>query len=271
MATSEANLMKRDALARAALAEGAVLPAHPLALDSSQRLDERCQRALTRYYVAAGAGGVAVGVHTTQFQIHDPQVGLLQPVFELTREELDRADVGRALPLIRVAGIYGDLRQAVAEAAMASELGYQFGLLNLGALRGASIDQLLDHVCAVAEFLGVFGFYLQPSVGGVDLPFEFWKGFCEIENGAATKVAAFDRYRTIDVVRAVAESGRDDIALYTGNDDNILFDLLAQHRFMVHGRPVTRRFVGGLLGQWAVWTSAAAALHRQCLALSRLR
>lgn len=268
MASIDAISQTADPLARAALAEGAVIPAHPLALDASRRLDERRQRGLSRYYIAAGAGGLAVGVHTTQFEIHDPRVGLLKPVWTLAAEEMDRADASRPTPLIRVAGICGETRRAVAEATMARDLGYEFGLVSLGQLRGQSFARLLDHCRAVADVIEVFGFYLQPKAGGIDLPYEFWRGFCEIENVAAIKVAAFDRYRTLGVVRAVAESGRDDVALYTGNDDNILLDLLTPHRFLVSDLPVTRRFVGGLLGQWAVWTSDAVVLHRQYRALA---
>jgi hypothetical protein len=256
---------------RKALSDGAVIPAHPLALDALRRLDERRQRTLSRYYIAAGAGGLAVGVHTTQFAIHDSKVGLLKPVWALAAEEMDRGDVGRASPLIRVAGICGNMRQAIAEAQLARELRFQYGLLSLGALRGASISQLLDHCRAVAEVIPLFGFYLQPKVGGVELPHAFWRTFCEIENVAAIKIAAFDRYRTMDVVRAVAESGRTDIALYTGNDDNIVIDLVTPYCFGESSLSRKRQvaFVGGLLGQWAVWTSKAVEMHRRCRELAQ--
>jgi hypothetical protein len=178
---------------------------------------------------------------------------------------MDRGDLTRDCPLIRVAGICGDAVQAVAEARTARELRFHFGLLSLGALRGASVPRLLDHCRAVAEVIPLFGFYLQPKVGGVELPYEFWRGLCEIENVAAIKIAAFDRYRTLDVVRAVAESGRRDIALYTGNDDNIVLDLITPYCFDDYrAASNTRWFVGGLLGQWAVWTSKAVMLHQQC-------
>jgi len=253
---------------RAALAAGAVIPAHPLALNASRRLDERRQRGLSRYYISAGAGGLAVGVHTTQFAIHDPKVGLLKPVLALAAEEMDRADAGRDIPLIRVAGICGDTRQAAREAALARELGFHFGLVSLAHFRGQPIARLLDHCRAVAEIIGVFGFYLQPSVGGVVLPLAFWRAFCEIDNVVAVKIAAFDRYRTIDVIRAVAESGRRDIALYTGNDDHIVLDLISPQRFVIDGQNVVCHFVGGLLGQWAVWTSKSVDIWRQCRELS---
>jgi len=263
MASIDAAVV-RNCGARLSLAEGVAIPAHPLAVTAARRLDERRQRALSRYYLAAGAGGLAVGVHTTQFRIHDPTVGLLEPVLSLAAEEMNRVDALRGQSLVRVAGICGETKQAVGEAALARELGYSFGLVRLGQLPGASVEQLIDHCREVAEVISVFGFYLQPKVGGIALPLSFWRGLCEIENVVAVKVAAFDRYRTLDVVRAVAESGRIDIALYTGNDDNIVLDLITPYCFNLDGREAVRYFVGGLLGQWAVWTSRAAELHRRC-------
>ncbi len=246
------------------LRQGTVIPAHPLALDASRQLDERRQRALSRYYLASGAGGLAVGVHTTQFQIHDPKVGLLEPVWTLAAEELDRAGADRAKPPVRVAGICGETGQAVCEATLARDLGYHLGLLNLNALAGQSIDQLITHCRSVADSISLFGFYLQPAAGGMLLPYAFWRKFCEIENVRAIKIAPFNRYQTIDVVRAVAESGREDIALYTGNDDNIVLDLLTPYRFLKDNQLVERRIVGGLLGHWSVWTSKAVELFEQC-------
>src|SRR5712691_189769 len=234
---------------REQLRHGVVIPAHPLALTAECKLDERRQRALTRYYLAAGAGGVAVGVHTTQFEIRD--CGLLAPVLELAMEELRRAES------IRIAGIVGKTAQAVKEAELAVRLGYHAGLLSLGAMASASIAELLDQARTVASVIPLFGFYLQPAVGGRVLPYEFWRAFAEIENVVAIKMAPFNRYQTIDVVRAVAQSGRaEEIALYTGNDDNILADLLTPFRF---GK-TTVRIVGGLLGHWAVWTRRAVEL-----------
>lgn len=236
---------------RETLKRGVVIPAHPLALTAERSLDERRQRALTRYYLAAGAGGVAVGVHTTQFEIRDPKIGLYRPVLELAMEELRGRDA------VKVAGIVGQTAQAVREAELAATLGYDAGLLSLGAMREATNAQLIDHVRAVAQILPVFGFYLQPAVGGRVLPYEFWRGFAEIENVVAIKMAPFNRYQTIDVVRAVAESGRaHEIALYTGNDDNIVLDLLTPFRFGDR----TVRIAGGLLGHWAVWTRRAVEL-----------
>jgi dihydrodipicolinate synthase/N-acetylneuraminate lyase len=253
---------------REVLRRGTVIPASPLALTAERKFDERRQRALCRYYVAAGAGGIAVAVHSTQFEIRLPQHGLLRPVLELAAEEMARADAGRREPVVRVAGICGRTEQAVREAHVARDLGYHAGLLSLGALADASEDEILGHARAVAEVVPLFGFYLQPAVGGRVLPYAFWRRFAEIENLVAIKVAPFNRYRTIDVVRAVAESGRQDVALYTGNDDNILVDLLAPYRFKVGGRTVERRIVGGLLGQWAVWTRRAVELLRRCQVLA---
>jgi len=226
------------------LRQGVVIPAHPLALTAGRKLDERRQRALTRYYLAAGAGGVAVGVHTTQFAIRDPKIGLYRPVLELAMTELRGRDV------VAVAGVCGKTRQAVAEAELARGLGYHTGMLSLGAMREASVDELIAHCRAVASVIPLFGFYLQPAVGGRVLPYEFWRRFVEIENVVAIKIAPFNRYQTLDVVRAAAGTN---IALYTGNDDNILLDLLTPFRF--GGRTV--RIRGGLLGHWAVWTLRA--------------
>lgn len=238
------------------LQSGLAIPAHPLALNSNRKLDEQRQRALSRYYIAAGVGGLAVGVHTTQFAIRDPQVGLFKPVLELAREEMDRA----AKPLVRIGGICGVTKQAVAEAALLNGLGYHAGLLSLGALRDATEDELIAHCRAVAEIIPVVGFYLQPSVGGRVLKHSFWRRFAEIDNVVAIKIAPFSRYQTLDVVRAVIEAGRDDITLYTGNDDSIVADFVTPFRFGGQGR----RIVGGLLGHWSVWTRRAVELLEQC-------
>jgi dihydrodipicolinate synthase/N-acetylneuraminate lyase len=243
---------------RASLARGVVIPAHPLALTAERKLDERHQRALTRYYLDAGAGGIAVAVHTTQFAIRRPEHGLYRPVLELAAETA-RAwrDPSRA-PIALVAGAIGDTAQAVAEAEVAASLGYDLVLLSLGALRDASDKALIAHCRAVAEVLPLFGFYLQPAVGGRVLGYGFWRAFAEIERAWAIKIAPFDRYRTLDVVRAVADSGRTDLALYTGNDDAIVSDLVTP--FPVGGDASPRHIAGGLLGQWAVWTHQAVHL-----------
>ncbi len=246
------------------LRRGVVIPAHPLALDAQRRLDERRQRALSRYYLAAGAGGLAVGVHTTQFAIREESVGLFRPVLELAAEEMRRADARRPEPVVRIGGICGETPQAVGEATLLRDLDYHAGLLSLAAMKEANDDALLAHCRAVAEVIPIIGFYLQPSVGGRMLPFSFWRRFAEIENVAAIKVAPFNRYQTLDVVRALAEAGRTDVVLYTGNDDNIVMDLLTPYRFVVNGETVEYRFVGGLLGHWAVWTQKAVELVEEC-------
>jgi dihydrodipicolinate synthase/N-acetylneuraminate lyase len=229
---------------------GHVIPAHPLALDSARKLDPRRQRALTRYYLDSGAGGIAVGVHTTQFAIRDPGVGLLRPVLELAAEEM------REHPVAKIAGVCGLTAQAMQEAELAALLGYDAALLSMGALRDASVPQLIEHAWTVAQVIPIIGFYLQPSVGGRLLPYSFWREFAEIENVVAIKIAPFNRYQTLDVARAVVESGRaGEIALYTGNDDNIIIDLLTTFDF--GGRKAS--IVGGLLGHWAVWTRTAVA------------
>ena len=240
------------------LLEGQVIPAHPLALTSSRRLDERHQRALTRYYIAAGTGGLAVGVHTTQFAIRDPRHGLLEPVLALAAETAHGQLAAQPRPFALVAGVVGSTRQAVAEARLARELGYHAALLSLAALGDASPDALIAHCREVADELPVFGFYLQPAVDGRALPYEFWRAFADIERVVAIKIAPFDRYATLDVVRAVADSGRRDIALYTGNDDSIVVDLLGRFPTTDGREPLVMH--GGLLGHWAVWTRAAVEL-----------
>jgi len=235
----------------AALREGIVIPAHPLALNAARKLDERRQIALTRYYQEAGAGGIAVGVHTTQFAIREPKHGLLRRVLELAK----------TAGMVLIAGVCGHMEQALREAQLARELGYHAGLLSLGALQNAADDELIRHCDAVAREIALVGFYLQPAAGGRVLSFEFWKRFVEIPNVVAIKIAPFNRYQTFDVVRAVAGSGRaSEIALYTGNDDAIVIDLLTEYSV-----GATRlRIVGGLLGHWACWTRKAVELLQEC-------
>jgi hypothetical protein len=249
---------------RSNLDAGLVIPAHPLALTRHRSLDERRQRALTRYYLAAGAGGVAVGVHTTQFAIRRPEHDLLGPVLELAAETVAACDRVSGRRSVLIAGICGETRQAVAEAHLAARLGYHAGLVSLGGFAGAGEDELLAHCRTVAGTIPLFGFFLQPAAGGRLLPYSFWCRFAEIENVVAIKIAPFNRYQTIDVIRAIAEVGRDDIALYTGNDDSIVVDLLTPFRFHAAGHPVDRRIAGGLLGHWAVWTKKAVALLEEC-------
>ncbi|MFO1437657.1 MAG: dihydrodipicolinate synthase family protein [Verrucomicrobiaceae bacterium] len=236
---------------RAALHRGLVIPACPLALNASRKLDERRQRALLRYYHAAGAGGVAVGVHTTQFAIRDPQHALFEPVLSLAAEEF-KNDSRR---LVRIGGVCGLTPQAIREATMLRELGYDAALLSLGALKSATEAEMVAHCRQIAEIIPIIGFYLQPAVGGRVLPRSFWRQFAEIENVVAIKIAPFNRYQTLDVIHAVKDSGRTDIALYTGNDDNIVLDLIS---------PYPVRIVGGLLGHWSVWTQKAVELLAKC-------
>jgi dihydrodipicolinate synthase/N-acetylneuraminate lyase len=250
----------------ALLQQGTVIPAHPLALTKQRQLDEKRQRGLTRYYMASGAGGVAVGVHTTQFEIRDPKINLYERVLQLAADEISQATLTR--PFIKVAGIVGPTQQALKEADLALKYGYDLGLLSMGGLQGWTEEQILDRVKAIAAVIPVFGFYLQPSVGGRIFTYDFWRAFADIPNIHAIKVASFNRYQTLDVVRAVCASDRrNDIALYTGNDDNIVADLLTTYRFTIHGQQIEKGFVGGLLGHWAVWTKKAVellAVIKQC-------
>ena len=271
MASSDAHA--HDSAGVRAIRSGCVIPAHPLALTPVRKLDERHQRALTRYYVAAGAGGIAVGVHTTQFAIREAKHGLLRPVLELAAEtaRAARPRLGApggsiTAPFALVAGVCGGTTQAVSEAELARSLGYDAGLLSLAAMRGAASGDVIAHCRAVADVIPLVGFYLQPAVGGIPLSYDFWRDFAEIPNVVAVKIAPFDRYRTIDVVRAIGAAGRDDIALYTGNDDNIVGDLVTPFPFGTGG--ATRRIIGGLLGQWAVWTRRAVDMLDQARAAS---
>lgn len=254
---------------RTRMQEGLVIPAHPLALTRARKLDERRQRALSRYYLAAGAGGLAVGVHTTQFAIRDPRHGLLRPVLELAAAEAGSWDRPGREPPVLIAGICGRTPEAVDEARLACQLGYHAGLLSLGALQRATESNLLRHCQTVAGEIPLVGFYLQPAAGGRLLSYGFWRRFVEIDSVVAIKIAPFNRYQTLDVVRAVAESGRADIALYTGNDDNLVLDLLTPFAFRAGDRIVECRMVGGLLGHWAVWTKTAVTLHATCRKVAR--
>lgn len=235
---------------------GTAIPAHPLALDRDRRFDRRRQRALTRYYVDAGVGGLAVGVHTTQFAIRE--VGLYEPVLGAAMADA-RAWTDR--PLVMVAGLAGPTDQAVAEAKTAVGLGYHAGLLSLAAMAGQDTDALIAHCARVAEEIPLIGFYLQPAVGGMSLDADFWSRFAAIDNVIAIKVAPFNRYRTLDVIRGVvAARAEDRVTLYTGNDDHIVLDLLTPFTVMRDGAPVTLRFRGGLLGHWSVWTRQAVLM-----------
>src|SRR2546423_1128452 len=248
---------------RKLIAGGTVIPAHPLALDAGRRLDVRHQRALSRYYIDAGAGGLAVGVHTTQFAIRD--VGLYRPVLELAAET---AANWTKRPLAMVAGLAGPTQQATAEAQTARGIGYHAGLLSLAAMKSASEDEIIAHCGAVAREIPLVGFYLQPAVGGVNLSANFWRRFATIDNVIAIKIAPFNRYRTLDVLRGVAAAGAlDRVALYTGNDDHILLDLTLP--FDLRERAVTTRayFRGGWLGHWPMWTPRAITQFEMCRAV----
>ena len=241
----------------AVLREGAVIPANLLALDARRQFDPKRQRAMVRYYLDAGSGGLAVGVHSTQFAIRD--VGLYQPVLELAMQtSREWTPIGGKRPRFMVAGLAGKTAHAVKEAGIAKGIGYHSGLLSLAAMKGASEDELVAHCRAVAAVMPLVGFYLQPAVGGLHLPASFWKRFAQIDNVVAIKMAPFNRYRTLDVLRGVVEAGAEErITLYTGNDDHIVLDLLCPFTFNRAGRPVTVRIKGGLLGHWSVWTKRA--------------
>jgi hypothetical protein len=247
---------------RKLIAEGTVIPAHPLALGANRALDVKHQRALTRYYIDAGAGGLAVGVHTTQFAIRD--VGMYRPVLELAAET---AANWTKRPLAMVAGLAGPTQQAIAEAKIARGIGYHAGLLSLAAMKSASEDEIIAHCRAVAAEFPLVGFYLQPAVGGVILGANFWRRFAEIDNVVAIKIAPFHRYRTLDVLRGVAAAGAlDRITLYTGNDDHILLDLTLPFDLRDKGVTTRTHIKGGLLGHWSVWTAAAIKQFETCKA-----
>ena len=241
---------------RRILLEGQAIPALPLALDRRRRWNPRRQQAVLRYYLDAGVGGVAVGVHSTQFEIRDPKHGLFEPVLELAAETMKMWKRRSKAPLLRIAGLCGRTPQALAEAALALHHDYDAGLLSLGAWKDDPETAILSHCRRIARDFPIIGFYLQPSVGGRRLSYDFWRKFADIPEVVAVKIAPFNRYQTLDVVRAVIDSGRDDVALYTGNDDNIIVDLLT--RFESAGK--TRFISGGLLGQWGVWTKSAVQL-----------
>ena len=239
----------------AAVRRGVVIPAQPLALDSNRKFSPRHQRALCRYYIDAGVGGIAVGVHSTQFEIRKKEIGLFEPVLSRTSQFIDEWSARTGKKILKVGGVCGRTEQALYEAKFEADNGYDAGLVSLSAFAGGTVEEMLEHCRKVAEVIPVIGFYLQPSVGGRILPFEFWREFALIDNVLAIKMAPFNRYCTLDVVRAVAESGRD-ITLYTGNDDNIVIDLLTEYR--VSGKKI--RIRGGLLGHWCCWTKKAVEL-----------
>ena len=246
-----------------ALKDGLVIPALPLVLNKNRKLDERRQRALIRYYLDAGAGGLAVAVHTTQFEIRLPEIALFRPILELAKEEHDQFVVQTNKTIVMISGVIGPVNQAVKEALLAAYLGYDAVLLSLAALTQATNQELLEHCRAIAEIIPVIGFYLQPAVGGRKLDIDFWREFAKIKNVIAIKMAPFNRYQTLDVVRGVIESGRaSEVILYTGNDDNILIDLLTEFSMSDGNNIIQKRISGGLLGHWAIWTSKAVNLMK---------
>ncbi len=243
------------------LHEGTVIPALPLALNARRKLDDKRQRALIRYYLDAGSGGLATGVHTTQFAIRNPEINIYEPLLKLAREEIDSFSVKNNRAVIKIAGVIGRTDQAQKEAELALKYGYHAVLLSLAAFKNDTNKTITAHCRKIARIIPLFGFYLQPAVGGRKLDKEFWKEFAGIENVVAIKIAPFNRYQTLDVVRGVVESGRArEIALYTGNDDNILTDLLTEYKIVHEGKTISKRIVGGLLGHWAVWTHTAVKL-----------
>ncbi len=259
---------RQDMLSR--VRQGMVIPATPLALDARRRFDEKRQRVLMRYYAEAGAGGVAVGMHFTQFEIRRPGIDLFEPVLRTCAEELDAMSARLGRPIVKIAGLNGRTGDALAQAETARELGYDFAIVSLAAFGDALDQEMVHHVQRIADVMPVFGFYLLTGVGGIRLEHAFWRQLVEIENLHGIKIAPFNRYGTLDVARAVAEAGReDDIALYTGNDDSIVYDLLTPLRFKVNGEHRTVRIRGGLLGQWACWTKTAVQLLARCHELSR--
>ena len=248
-----------------AVKQGMVIPAMPLALDANRRFDEKHQRALLRYYIDAGAGGIAVGVHSTQFEIRDPAIGLFEPVLSFASKEIDRhvERTGKP-PVLKIAGVTGRTEQATQEALCARELGYHACLLSMKAFGDDDVPTMIEHCRRISEIMPLIGFYLQVPVGGRVLPYAFWRQFAEIDNVLAVKIAPFNRYQSLDVVRAVCDAGREkDIMLYTGNDDNIVNDLLTEYRIISNGTEKRTRIVGGLLGHWGVWTRAAVRLFEE--------
>jgi len=250
------------------IARGSVIPASPLALTASRRFDERRQRALMRYYIDAGAGGIAVGMHFTQFEIRKPGIDLFEPVLRVCSDEIDRYASRAARPVIKVAGINGLTPSAIKQAELARDLGYHVAIVSMAAFGGAMEQELVHHMRELAKVMPLFGFYLLTGVGGIRLPYAFWRDLVGIENVVGIKIAPFDRYATIDVIRALAGSGREnDITLYTGNDDSIIYDFITPYRFDARADSSPVRIRGGLLGQWGCWTKRAVELHERLLGI----
>lgn len=256
--------MNRHEIALRKLAQGTVIPATPLALDDNRELSEKGLRLLMKYYLNCGVGGIATAVHTTQFEIRDPQINLYEPILKIVSEEIEKYEQQNDTVIVKVAGVCGPVEQAVKEAETAKAYGYDAVLLSPGGLKHLPESELIARTKAVAAVLPVIGFYLQTAVGGRIFSYNYWEQICAIDNVVAIKCASFNRYQTLDVVRAVAMSERcDEITLYTGNDDNIVIDLLTKYRFVKDGRTITKTFDGGLLGHWSVWTSKAVEIFHK--------
>lgn len=257
--------MDRHLKALEILKSGTVIPATPLALDENRRFDEYSQRLLMKYYLNCGVGGIATAVHSTQFEIRDPEVNLFEPILKLVSDEIDAFENKTGRVIVKVAGVCGKTEQAVKEATLAKKYGYDAVLLSPGGLNSLSEDELVKRTKAVAEVMPVIGFYLQTAVGGRHFSFEYWQKICEIPNVVAIKAAPFNHYMSLDIARAAALSTRsDEITLYTGNDDNIVIDLLTTYKFDVNGKHYEKGFEGGLLGHWSVWTKRAVELFELC-------
>ena len=258
--------MTRHERALAKLHNGTVIPANPLALDENRQFDPKRERALLRYYMDAGVGGLAVAVHTTQFEIRDPKINLLETVLKVAAEEVERYESTHDDVIVKIAGVCGPVEQAVKEAELAKKYGYDAVLLSPGGLNYLSEDEMVARTEAVAAIMPVVGFYLQPSVGGRIFTYNYWQRIAEIKNVVAIKAAPFNRYCTLDVLRAVATSSRaDEIAMYTGNDDNIVIDLITNYTFTEGGKTYSKRFVGGLLGHWCVWTKKVVEMYHMLM------
>ncbi|MBP3361141.1 MAG: dihydrodipicolinate synthase family protein [Clostridia bacterium] len=255
--------MDRHLKALEILKKGTIIPATPLVLDDKRNLDEQGQRLLMRYYLNCGVGGIATAVHTTQFEIRKPEINLFEPVLKIVSDEIERYEKENDVVLVKVTGACGRIEQAVKEARLAKKYGFDAVLLSPGGLNNMSEDYMIERTKAVAEIMPVIGFYLQTACGGRHFTYDYWEKVCTVSNVAAIKCASFNRYSTLDVVRAVASSERcDDITLYTGNDDNIVIDLLTKYKFDLNGKTVEKGFDGGLLGHWSVWTKKAVELFR---------
>lgn len=262
--------MNRHEIALKRLAEGTVIPATPLALKEDRNFDEEGQRLLMRYYLNCGVGGIATAVHSTQFEIRKPEIGLFEPILRVVSEEIDAFEKKNDTVIVRVAGVCGPVQQAVSEARIARNYGYDAVLLSPGGLNHLSEAEMIERTELVAREMPVIGFYLQTAVGGRVFSFDYWQKLCAIDNVVAIKCASFNRYTSLDVVRAAALSDRsDEITLYTGNDDNIVIDLLTRYRFEKNGKTVEKGFEGGLLGHWSVWTKTAAELFAQIKAVKQ--